>query len=103
VFSRAYKAAITIPPLAWVTLFLLVPYLLMFCYSFWAVASGNVVHQWNLGNYHDLLTKGVYRQTLLRSLWIAARVTAFALLLDIRWHISCRSMPGRERTCSISW
>ena len=80
-FSRAYKAAITIPPLAWVTLFLLVPYLLMFCYSFWAVASGNVVHQWNLGNYQDLLTKDVYRQTLLRSLWIAARVTAFALLL----------------------
>jgi spermidine/putrescine transport system permease protein len=81
VFSRAYKAAVTIPPLAWVTLFLLVPYLLMFCYSFWAVASGNVVHQWNLGNYHDLLVKNVYRETLLRSLWIAARVTAFALLL----------------------
>jgi len=80
-FSRAYKAAVTIPPLVWVTLFLLVPYLLMFCYSFWAVASGNVVHQWNLGNYHDLLTKDVYRATLLRSLWIAARVTMFALLL----------------------
>jgi spermidine/putrescine transport system permease protein len=81
VFSRAYKAAVTVPPLAWVTLFLLVPYLLMFCYSFWAVAAGNVVHQWNLGNYHELLAKDVYRQTLLRSLWIAARVTAFALLL----------------------
>lgn len=80
-FSRAYKAAITIPPLVWVTVFLLVPYLLMFCYSFWAVASGNVVHQWNLGNYHDLLAKDVYRQTLLRSIWIAARVTGFALLL----------------------
>jgi spermidine/putrescine transport system permease protein len=53
----------------------------MFCYSFWAVASGNVVHQWNLGNYHNLLTKDVYRETLLRSVWIAARVTAFALLL----------------------
>jgi len=80
-FSRAYKAAVTIPPLAWVTLFLLAPYLLMFCYSFWAVASGNVVHQWNLGNYHDLLAKDVYRDTLLRSLWIATRVTIFALLL----------------------
>ena len=80
-FSRAYKAAVTIPPLAWVTLFLLVPYLLMFCYSFWAVKLGNVVHQWNLGNYHDLLARDVYRDTLLRSLWIATRVTAFALLL----------------------
>jgi spermidine/putrescine transport system permease protein len=81
VFSRAYKAAVTIPPLAWVTLFLLVPYLLMFCYSFWAVVSGNVVHHWNLHNYHNLLTKDVYRETLLRSVWIAARVTLFALLL----------------------
>jgi spermidine/putrescine transport system permease protein len=80
-FSRAYKAAVTIPPLAWVTLSLLVPYLLMFCYSFWAVASGSVVHEWNLGNYHDLLAKDVYRDTLLRSLWIATRVTVFALLL----------------------
>src|ERR1700730_3281984 len=80
-FSRAYKAAVTIPPLAWVTLFLLVPYLLMFCYSFWAVASGNVVHVWNLGNYHDLVAKDVYRDTLLRSLGIATRVTIFALLL----------------------
>jgi len=80
-FSRAYKAAVTIPPLAWVTLFLLLPYLLMFCYSFWAVASGNVVHEWNLGNYRDLLAKDVYRDTLLRSLWIATRVTGLALLL----------------------
>jgi spermidine/putrescine transport system permease protein len=80
-FSRAYKAAVTLPPLAWVTFFLLVPYLLMFCYSFWAVASGNVVHQWNLDNYHELLTKHVYYDTLLRSLWIATRVTVFALLL----------------------
>jgi spermidine/putrescine transport system permease protein len=80
-FSGAYKAAVTIPPLAWVTFFLLVPYLLMFCYSFWAVASGNVVHQWSLDNYHELLTKDVYRETLLRSIWIAVRVTVFALLL----------------------
>ena len=97
-FSRAYKAAVTIPPLAWVTLFLLVPYLLMFGYSFWAVASGNVVHHWNLGNYHDLLTKGVYRQTLLRSLWIAARVTAFALLLGypLAYFLSFYAGPRKD-------
>jgi len=80
-FSRAYKAAVTVPPLAWVIAFLLVPYLLMFCYSFWTVSSGNIIHHWNLGNYGDLLTKDVYRATLFRSMWIAARVTAFALLL----------------------
>ena len=80
-FSRAYKAAVSLPPLLWVTFFLLVPYLLMFCYSFWTVSSGNVVHQWNLSNYGELITKDVYRATLFRSMWVAAQVTIFALLL----------------------
>jgi len=81
-FSRAYKAAVTLPPLVWVTVFLLMPYLLMFCYSFWSVsASQTVVHSWNLANYGQLLRVDVYWQTLLRSMWIAARVTIFSLLL----------------------
>src|SRR5579871_175664 len=81
-FSRAYKAAVTVPPLAWVVAFLLVPYLLMFCYSFWTVSSAQtIVHSWTLSNYADLLRVEVYWQTLLRSMWIAARVTLFSLLL----------------------
>ena len=81
-FSRAYKFAISAPPLLWVSVFLLVPYLLMFGYSFWAVSSSQaIVHTWNLQNYRDLLTHDVYRQTLLRSMWIAARVMVFSLLL----------------------
>jgi spermidine/putrescine transport system permease protein len=81
-FSRAYRAAITVPPLAWVTVFLLVPYALLFCYSFWSVsASQQIVHSWNLDNYRELLRVGVYGQTLFRSMWIAARVMIFSLLL----------------------
>ncbi len=81
-FSRAYKAAVTLPPLVWVTVFLLMPYLLMFCYSFWSVSSSQtIVHSWNLGNYRELLRVDVYWKTLLRSMWIAARVTIFSLLL----------------------
>lgn len=81
-FSRAYKTAIALPPLLWVTVFLLVPYALMFAYSFWSVsASQSIVHSWNLNNYTELLAKPVYHQTLLRSAWIAARVTVFSLLL----------------------
>ena len=41
-FSRAYKTVVTVPPLLWVTVFLLVPYLLMFCYSFWSVSPAQV-------------------------------------------------------------
>src|SRR5215469_393095 len=81
-FSRGYKMAVTAPPLVWVTVFLLIPYLLMFCYSFWSVsASQVVVHSWNFDNYKELMHKGVYWQTLLRSIWIAARVMVFSLLL----------------------
>jgi len=82
VFSRAYKTAVTVPPLLWVTLFLLVPYALLFGYSFWTVSPAQtIVHHWNLGNYRELLHVHVYFETLLRSLWIAVRVMLFALLL----------------------
>ena len=81
-FSRAYKTAISLPPLLWVTVFLLLPYALMFAYSFWSVsASQQIVHSWTFANYEQLFSRDVYRQTLLRSAWIAARVMLFSLLL----------------------
>src|SRR6201982_3580052 len=81
-FSRAYRAVVTVPPLLWITVFLLVPYALMFCYSFWTVSpSQTIVPSWNLANYRQLFTVDVYWQTLLRSMWIAARVMLFSLLL----------------------
>ena len=40
-----------------------------------------IVHSWNLDNYKELLQKTVYWQTLLRSMWIAARVMLLSLLL----------------------
>jgi spermidine/putrescine transport system permease protein len=81
-FSRAYRAAITLPPLLWVAVFLLVPYGLLLCYSFWSVSSSQtIVHAWTLDNYRELLRVNVYLQTLFRSMWIAARVMIFSLLL----------------------
>ncbi|MGD0181363.1 MAG: ABC transporter permease [Terriglobales bacterium] len=81
-FSRAYRAAVTLPPLLWVALFLLVPYVLLLCYSFWSVSpSQTIVHSWTLDNYRELFRVNVYLQTLFRSMWIAARVMIFSLLL----------------------
>lgn len=81
-FSRTYRMLVTVPPLAWVAVFLLVPYGLMFCYSFWSVSSlQTIVHSWNLKNYQELLQKPVYWETLLRSMWIAVRVMLFSLFL----------------------
>src|SRR5579864_8809878 len=71
-FSRTYKSVVTVPPLLWITVFLLVPYAFMFCYGFWSVTPGQaIVHSWNFDNYKELLQKSVYWETLLRSMWIA--------------------------------
>src|SRR2546430_11472399 len=81
-FSRAYRTAITLPPLLWVVVFLLIPYALLSCSSFWSVPPAQtVVHSWTLDNYRELLRVNVYFQTLFRSMWIAARVMLFSLLL----------------------
>jgi spermidine/putrescine transport system permease protein len=81
-FSRAYKLAIALPPLVWVGIFLLLPYGLMFAYSYWSVsASQTIVHSWTSANYRELISRDVYRETLLRSAWMAARVMIFSLLL----------------------
>ena len=80
-YSRRYKAAVTIPPLVWVALFLLLPYALLFAYGFWRVSAGIIVRQWSLANYRELWHNPVYFEVLLRSMKIAGSVTAFALLL----------------------
>jgi len=81
-YSRAYKAGVTIPPLLWVTVFLLVPYAILFCYSFWSVSPAQtIVHNWNFQNYLQLARNPIYLQVLFRSMRIAASVTVFALLL----------------------
>ena len=80
-YSRRYKLAVAVPPLAWVVVFLLVPYALLFCFSFWTVSSQTIVHQWSLGNYVELARNSMYPQVLARSMRIAGEVTVLALLL----------------------
>jgi spermidine/putrescine transport system permease protein len=81
-YSRAYKSAVAIPPLLWVTVFLLIPYTLLFCYSFWSVSpQQTIIHSWTLHNYVQLVRNPIYLSVLFRSLRIAAAVTLLALLL----------------------
>src|ERR1700694_2426480 len=80
-YSRAYKTLVSLPPLLWVGLFLLLPYALMFAHSFWAVRQGFLVHQWNLHSYQTLFSNPVYAEVLFRTMRIAASVTLCSLLL----------------------
>jgi len=98
-FSRAYRTIITLPPLLWVAAFLLVPYVLLLCYSFWSVSpSQTIAHSWTLDNYREFFHVDVYVQTLFRSMWIAARVMIFSLLLGypLAYYLSFRAGVRKE-------
>ncbi len=97
-YSRAYKTLVSLPPLLWVGLFLLLPYALMFAHSFWAVHDGVLVHQWNLHNYATLFSKPVYVGVLLRTMRIAASVTLCSLLLGypVAYYLSFHAGARKE-------
>ncbi len=98
-FSRAYKLVVALPPIAWVVLFLLTPYVLLFAYSFWAVTPAQqIVHSWNVQNYAELLRVPVYLQVLLRSVRIAGSVTLLALLLGypLAYYVSFHAGNRKE-------
>jgi len=97
-YSRAYKTLISLPPLFWVGLFLLLPYALMFAHSFWTVRDGFIVHQWNLSNYKTLFTNPVYAEVLFRTMRIAASVTLLSLLLGypLAYYLSFHSGARKE-------
>jgi spermidine/putrescine transport system permease protein len=81
-YTRGYKAVVAVPPLLWVTVFLLLPYSILFCYSFWSVSPLQViVHSWSFDNYRELVRNPIYALVLFRSMRIAATVTLLALAL----------------------
>jgi spermidine/putrescine transport system permease protein len=99
VYSRAYKAAVAIPPVLWVTVFLLVPYAILFCYSFWSLSPQQViVHSWNVQNYLQLIRNPIYLTVLFRSMRIAATVTLLALLLGypLAYFVSFHAAKRRD-------
>jgi len=97
-YSRAYKTIVSLPPLLWVGLFLLLPYALMFAHSFWAVRNGFIVHDWNLGNFKMLFSNPVYAQVLFRTMRIAASVTLLSLLLGypLAYYVSFHARARKE-------
>jgi spermidine/putrescine transport system permease protein len=98
-YSRAYKASVAIPPVLWVTVFLLVPYAILFCYSFWSVSPQQViVHNWNLQNYCQLIRNPIYLTVLFRSMRIAATVTLLALVLGypLAYYVSFHAAKRKD-------
>ena len=98
-YSRTYKASVGVPPVLWVTVFLLVPYAILFCYSFWSVTPQQViVHNWNLQNYLQLIRNPIYLTVLFRSMRIAATVTLLALVLGypLAYYVSFHALKRKD-------
>jgi spermidine/putrescine transport system permease protein len=97
-YSRAYKSIVSLPPLLWVGLFLVLPYALMLVHSFWQVRDGFIVHQWTLQNYAKLFQNPVYVGVLLRTIRIAATVTFLSLILSypVAYYMSFHAGPRKE-------
>ncbi len=97
-YSAGYKRLVTLPPVAWVTVFLLIPYAFLSCFSFWTVESQRIVHHWTFSNYRTLVSNPVYLEVLLRSIRIAATVAAFSLLLGfpLAYYVSFRAKKSKS-------
>ncbi len=98
-YSRAYKASVAIPPVLWVTVFLLVPYAILFCNSFWSVSPQQlIVRNWNLQNYLQLIRNPIYLTVLFRSMRIAATVTLLALVLGypLAYYVSFHAAKRKD-------
>jgi spermidine/putrescine transport system permease protein len=98
-YSRTYKASVGVPPVLWVTVFLLVPYAILFSYSFWSVSPQQVIaHNWNLQNYLQLVRNPIYLTVLFRSMRVAATVTLLALVLGypLAYYVSFHAAKRKD-------
>lgn len=80
--ARLTPWLVSLPPLAWIALFLIAPYGLIFCYSFWSLDDfQQVQHHVTLTNYLHLLRTPLYVTVILRSMRIALSVVALSLAM----------------------
>jgi spermidine/putrescine transport system permease protein len=78
---RLTSLALLLPPFGWALVFMIVPYAIMFAYSFYRKQGFAFVPDLNLDSYLALLSDPQYMQVLLRTLKIALLVTLSALAL----------------------
>ena len=97
-YSRLYKLVISLPPLSWVVLFLLVPYALMFAHSFWITQDGVILHNWSLHQHSQLFSNPLYAGVFFRTMRIAASVTLLSLLLGypLAYFLSFYAGPRKD-------
>jgi len=69
------------PPALYVLLFMVLPYLTMFSYTFYSKQGYVVVPDFQFASYERLFSSSLFVDVLLRSLWVALIVTVGALVI----------------------
>ena len=79
--ARLVIAAIYAAPIVWTIVFLIVPYLIIFAYSFYTRQFPLFVPDFQFGNYITIFSDEQYYQVLIRTFRISAIVSVFSLML----------------------
>src|SRR5690242_21526675 len=82
---RLRLAALLSAPLLWLVVAYLGALAVLLVSAFWTVNgfTGEMVRTFSLANFRTILTEEVYRNVTLRSLGVAASVTAICVLLAV--------------------
>lgn len=99
--NRKLSAALILGiPLAWVLVFMLLPYGIIVTYSFWVKAYPTFKPAFQFGNYLTLATDPQYLQVLGRTIKISALTSLFSLLLayPFAWWLVFRCPSQALRT-----
>ena len=79
--NRLATYAVLAPPVLWTLVFLFIPYLIMFTYSFYLKKFPTFEPAFQFGNYAQLIFDPQYYQVLLRTAKISIMVALFSLVL----------------------
>jgi spermidine/putrescine transport system permease protein len=76
------RAAPTLSPLLlYMLVFFVLPVAIFFVYSFWRVSGWDIVKEWGMFNYRELVLSPVYSRLMLRSLWVGFITAALSILV----------------------
>lgn len=83
--QRLRLVALLTTPVLWLVVAYLGALAMLLVTAFFTIDSftGNVIQQFNLGNFHDMLTDAAYKNVVLRTLGIAISVTILCTVLAI--------------------
>jgi spermidine/putrescine transport system permease protein len=97
--ERLRLAGLLSPGLIWLGLFFALPLLIILAYSLVdSDARGNIIWVFTPGNYAELLTRSIYVNAYLRSIWISVQTTVLCLLIGYPLALFIARAPQRWKT-----